>query len=75
MTAVSLPFLLRHPAHWLALGFGSGLAPKAAGTVGTMEVRNKCTHCAGGVMRYSGRGDTTGIHTARAVTTTTVCSP
>lgn len=29
-------FLLRHPAHWLALGFGSGLAPKAPGTVGTL---------------------------------------
>lgn len=26
----------RHPAHWLALGFGSGLAPRAPGTVGTM---------------------------------------
>jgi phosphatidylglycerophosphatase A len=36
MTAANLPFLLRHPAHWLALGFGSGLAPKAAGTVGTL---------------------------------------
>ena len=29
-------FLLRHPAHWLALGFGSGLSPKAPGTVGTL---------------------------------------
>ncbi len=29
-------FLLRHPAHCLALGFGSGLAPKAPGTVGTL---------------------------------------
>jgi phosphatidylglycerophosphatase A len=36
MTAVNLPFLLRHPAHWLALGFGSGLAPRAPGTVGTL---------------------------------------
>ena len=26
----------RHPAHWLALGFGSGLAPRAPGTVGTL---------------------------------------
>ena len=26
----------RHPAHWLALGFGSGLSPKAPGTVGTL---------------------------------------
>ncbi len=29
-------FMLRHPAHWLALGFGSGLSPKAPGTVGTL---------------------------------------
>jgi phosphatidylglycerophosphatase A len=29
-------FLWRHPAHWLALGFGSGLSPKAPGTVGTL---------------------------------------
>lgn len=29
-------FMLRHPAHWLALGFGSGLAPRAPGTVGTL---------------------------------------
>jgi phosphatidylglycerophosphatase A len=26
----------RHPAHWLALGFGSGLSPRAPGTVGTL---------------------------------------
>jgi phosphatidylglycerophosphatase A len=26
----------RHPAHWLALGLGSGLAPRAPGTVGTL---------------------------------------
>ena len=32
----SLRFMLRHPAHWIALGFGSGLAPKAPGTVGTL---------------------------------------
>jgi phosphatidylglycerophosphatase A len=25
-----------HPAHWIALGFGSGLSPKAPGTVGTL---------------------------------------
>ena len=31
-----LRFLLAHPAHWIALGFGSGLAPKAPGTVGTL---------------------------------------
>ncbi|WP_404809785.1 phosphatidylglycerophosphatase A family protein [Methylobacillus caricis] len=29
-------FLLRHPAHFLGLGFGSGLAPKAPGTFGTL---------------------------------------
>ncbi len=29
-------FLFRHPAHFLALGFGSGLAPKAPGTFGTL---------------------------------------
>lgn len=29
-------FLLSHPAHFLALGFGSGLAPKAPGTFGTL---------------------------------------
>ena len=29
-------FLLAHPAHFLALGFGSGLAPKAPGTAGTL---------------------------------------
>jgi phosphatidylglycerophosphatase A len=29
-------FMLGHPARWIALGFGSGLAPKAPGTVGTL---------------------------------------
>jgi phosphatidylglycerophosphatase A len=29
-------FALAHPAHFLALGFGSGLAPKAPGTFGTL---------------------------------------
>ncbi|MFM9834496.1 MAG: phosphatidylglycerophosphatase A [Methylophilaceae bacterium] len=32
----SLKFLLAHPAHLLALGFGSGLAKKAPGTFGTL---------------------------------------
>jgi phosphatidylglycerophosphatase A len=32
----SLRFLLAHPAHLLALGFGSGLSPLAPGTVGTL---------------------------------------
>lgn len=29
-------FMLGHPARWIALGFGSGLAPKAPGTMGTL---------------------------------------
>ena len=29
-------FLLAHPAHLVALGFGSGLSPKAPGTVGSL---------------------------------------
>jgi len=29
-------FMWRHPARWIALGFGSGLAPLAPGTVGTL---------------------------------------
>ena len=29
-------FLVAHPAHFIALGFGSGLAPKAPGTCGTL---------------------------------------
>ena len=29
-------FLVSHPAHWLALGFGAGLARKAPGTIGTL---------------------------------------
>lgn len=29
-------FLLRHPAHLIAFGFGAGLAPKAPGTAGTV---------------------------------------
>ncbi|MFT3718338.1 MAG: phosphatidylglycerophosphatase A [Pseudorhodoferax sp.] len=28
--------MLAHPAHWIALGFGSGLSPKAPGTAGTL---------------------------------------
>lgn len=43
MTAARLPprrpsgrFLVGHPAHWIALGLGSGLSPKAPGTVGTL---------------------------------------
>jgi phosphatidylglycerophosphatase A len=29
-------FLLAHPAHFIALGFGTGLSPLAPGTVGTL---------------------------------------
>lgn len=32
----SASFMWRHPAHWIALGFGSGLAPRAPGTFGTL---------------------------------------
>lgn len=36
MQQVPAAFLWRHPAHLLAFGFGSGLAPKAPGTFGTL---------------------------------------
>jgi phosphatidylglycerophosphatase A len=36
ITRPSAGFLWRHPARWVALGFGSGLSPKAPGTVGTL---------------------------------------
>jgi phosphatidylglycerophosphatase A len=32
----TLRFMLSHPAHWIALGFGSGLSPVAPGTAGTL---------------------------------------
>lgn len=32
----TLRFLFSHPAHFMALGFGSGLAPVAPGTFGTL---------------------------------------
>ncbi|MCC6197233.1 MAG: phosphatidylglycerophosphatase A [Burkholderiales bacterium] len=32
----TLRFLLHHPAHFIALGFGAGLAPVAPGTFGTL---------------------------------------
>lgn len=32
----NLRFMLAHPAHWIALGFGSGLSPVAPGTAGTL---------------------------------------
>lgn len=34
--AANFKFLLAHPAHLLALGFASGLSPKAPGTMGTL---------------------------------------
>jgi len=35
-TAPSFGFLVRNPAHFIALGFGAGLAPFAPGTFGTL---------------------------------------
>lgn len=35
-TAPSWRFLFSHPAHFIALGFGTGLSPVAPGTVGTL---------------------------------------
>jgi phosphatidylglycerophosphatase A len=35
-TRPTLRFMLSHPAHPIALGFGSGLAPVAPGTAGTL---------------------------------------
>ena len=32
----TLRLLLSHPSHFIALGFGSGLSPKAPGTAGTL---------------------------------------
>jgi len=34
--APTLRFLIAHPAHWIALGFGAGLAPVAPGSFGTL---------------------------------------
>jgi phosphatidylglycerophosphatase A len=36
MKAPTFAFLVRHPAHLVALGFGTGLSPIAPGTVGTL---------------------------------------
>jgi phosphatidylglycerophosphatase A len=36
VTAPTLPFMLHHPAHFIALGGGAGLAPFAPGTFGTL---------------------------------------
>jgi len=35
-TAPTPRFLVDHPAHFIALGFGAGLAPRAPGTFGTL---------------------------------------
>ena len=35
-TKPTVRFLLSHPAHFIALGFGAGLAPAAPGTFGTL---------------------------------------
>ena len=35
-TRPTAAFLLAHPAHFIALGFGSGLSPWAPGTVGSL---------------------------------------
>lgn len=35
-THPSFKWMLSHPAHFIALGFGCGLTPKAPGTVGTL---------------------------------------
>lgn len=43
-------FLLRHPAHCYALGFGTGLAPFAPGTFGTLVA----LPIAFGLWRYTG---------------------
>ena len=32
----SARFMLSHPAHFIAMGFGSGLSPVAPGTAGTL---------------------------------------
>ena len=36
MSRPTLRFLFQHPAHFIALGFGAGLAPWAPGTFGTL---------------------------------------
>jgi phosphatidylglycerophosphatase A len=36
MKAPTFAFLVRHPAHLVALGFGTGLSPVAPGTFGTL---------------------------------------
>ena len=33
---LNINFLLKHPSHFIALGFGAGLSKKAPGTLGTL---------------------------------------
>jgi len=46
-TPPSLRFMLAHPAHCIALGFGSGLSPVAPGTAGTLFAWAIYALCAG----------------------------
>ncbi len=48
--APTLAFLFRHPAHFIALGFGAGLSPWAPGTLGTLLA----IPLALGLRRYAG---------------------
>ena len=48
--APTLAFLFRHPAHFIALGFGAGLSPWAPGTLGTVLA----IPLALGLRRYAG---------------------
>jgi phosphatidylglycerophosphatase A len=48
--APTLAFLFRHPAHFIALGFGAGLSPWAPGTWGTLLA----IPLALGLRRYAG---------------------
>ena len=53
-------FLFKHPAHFIALGFGSGMAPKAPGTFGTLAALPiySVTMWVGGVGGVGGVGAT-----------------
>ena len=48
--APTLAFIFRHPAHFIALGFGAGLSPWAPGTLGTLLA----IPLALGLRRYAG---------------------
>ena len=53
----------------------SAKVSQAPGTVGTIDVTNRYTICAGGEMRSSGNGPHTGIQNSTAVVTSAVCMP